>query len=279
HNLVYVTYTSGSTGQPKGVMIEHRSLSNVLNSVTEKLQWGSEDTLFATTTISFDIAALELFSPLLIGARLAISRSARGELEQLAARAGSAGASVMQGTPTMWNVLVNQRWTGLEGRLKILCGGEALDWTTGERLLALSRNVWNVYGPTETTVWSSIYRLENIGEGLVPIGSPLANTRMYVFDEWMELVPVGVAGELYIGGVGVARGYLKRGDLTAERFVPHPFSCAGGDRLYRTGDRVRYRVDGNIEFLGRTDQQVKVRGYRIELGECESGLAECQGVD
>ncbi|HET7747990.1 MAG TPA: amino acid adenylation domain-containing protein, partial [Terriglobales bacterium] len=277
-NLVYVIYTSGSTGNPKGVMIGQRNLLNILQFFVEQLEIGAADTLLATTTISFDIAALELFCPLLAGGRLAIASTARGEMESLAARMQQVQGTIVQGTPTLWKAILEQDWGAVAGRVQVLCGGEALDWSTVERLREVGGKVWNVYGPTETTVWSSIYGVQAGSEGVVPIGRPIANTQLYVLDAAMAVVPVGVAGELYVGGTGVARGYLNRPELTAEKFVPDPFGGAGG-RLYRTGDRVRWNPGGEVEFLGRADYQVKIRGYRIELGEIEALLQKHAAVE
>jgi acyl-CoA synthetase (AMP-forming)/AMP-acid ligase II len=177
---------------------------------------------------------------------------------------------MMQATPVTWRLLLDSGWTGSPD-FKILCGGEALPLELAKRLLATGGELWNLYGPTETTIWSTIHRMDDRG-GVVPIGKPIANTEAYVLDANRELIPVGVAGELYLGGDGLARGYLGRAELTAEKFVTHPF--LPGRRLYRTGDLVRWLADGNLEYLGRLDQQLKLRGYRIELGEIEVALEQ-----
>ncbi|HEX7175843.1 MAG TPA: condensation domain-containing protein, partial [Pyrinomonadaceae bacterium] len=183
-----------------------------------------------------------------------------------------------QATPATWRLLVESGWAGSAG-LKILCGGEALARSLAAELAGRGAAVWNLYGPTETTIWSAVGRVEaGAGEGLVSVGGPIANTQMYVLDAELEPAPVGVVGELYIGGEGLARGYLNRPELTAERFVPHPHGEEAGARLYRTGDVARYRSDGGMEVVGRVDQQVKLRGHRIELGEVESVLNGCEGV-
>ncbi len=272
--LAYVIYTSGSTGKPKGVEITHRCLTNFLMAMLREPGLDERDALFAVTTVSFDIAALELYLPLTVGARVIVaSREVAGDGLLLGRALADAGATVMQATPATWRLLLDAGWTG-SPRLKLLCGGEALPRDLAERLVACCGELWNLYGPTETTVWSTCTRVR-AGEP-VSIGRPIANTRLYVVGPYGEPVPVGVAGELFIGGDGVARGYWRRPELTAERFVAHP--CAGGSRVYRTGDWVRYRPAGNVEYIGRKDQQVKVRGFRIELGEIEAVLRECAGV-
>lgn len=267
--LAYVIYTSGSTGRPKGVQIPHRALTNLLCSMAETPGIGSDDTLLAVTTLSFDIAGLELYLPLLVGARVVIaSREEAADGTRLAALLADCGASVMQATPSTWRLLLESGWRGRAG-LKALSGGEALPRDLAEQLLGAGLELWNMYGPTETTIWSAVEPVVS-GEAAVPIGRPIANTSLYVLGEGMSLLPRGALGELYIGGYGLARGYLNRRELTAERFVANPF--LQGERLYRTGDRARYLPDGRLEVLGRTDYQVKVRGYRIELGEIEAVL-------
>jgi amino acid adenylation domain-containing protein len=273
-SLAYVIYTSGSTGKPKGVAIEHGALSNLLHSMEREPGLKASDTLVAVTTLSFDIAALELFLPLMVGAKLAI---ATGEEVvngyRLLHLVEQSLATVMQATPVSWRILLEAGWKG-QPSLKILCGGEALPRDLADTLLMFSDEVWNVYGPTETTIWSSATRLSK-KDGPVPIGPPIANTKFYLLDGRMKPVPIGVAGELYIGGAGLARGYWHLPELTAEKFVPNPF---GTGRIYRTGDKARWLSDGRIELLGRTDFQVKVRGFRIELGEIECALASHPAV-
>ncbi len=279
-SLAYVLYTSGSTGQPKGVQISHAALLNLLSSMREQPGLAAQDVLLAVTSLSFDIAGLELYLPLLVGARLEITRR---EVAQdgalLSAQVARSGATVMQATPATWRMLLAAGWCP-PAALRVLCGGEALPGTLAAELRAGGAVVWNLYGPTETTIWSSAQRVETDAEAeaVVPLGQPIANTQFYVLDEYGQVVPPGVPGELYIGGAGLARGYLRRPELTAERFVPHPWSAFPGARLYRTGDRVRWRADGRLEYLGRVDFQVKLRGYRIELGEIETILAAQPGV-
>ncbi|MET0396105.1 MAG: amino acid adenylation domain-containing protein [Longimicrobiaceae bacterium] len=270
----YVIYTSGSTGRPKGVVVPHRAVVNFLDSMRARPGLAAGDTLLAVTTLSFDIAGLELFLPLTTGARVALAdRETAGDGALLRDALAATGATAMQATPATWRMLLEAGWTGSPG-LKALCGGEALPRELAERLLPLCGELWNLYGPTETTIWSTIERV-GADEGPVAIGRPIANTRAYLLDRALEPVPAGISGELYLGGEGVARGYLSRPELTAERFVPDPFApqACRGARAYRTGDLARRRPDGALEYLGRTDQQVKVRGFRVELGEIEAALA------
>jgi amino acid adenylation domain-containing protein len=277
-HLSYTIYTSGSTGRPKGVQLTQRALINLLTSMQKLLGVTKQDVWLAVTSLSFDIATLELCLPLLTGGRVVlVSRETAADGAVLSVCLRECGASIMQATPASWRMLVEAGWTG-NGRLKILCGGEALKRELAHALMARCDGgiVWNGYGPTETTIYSLLSVVED--EGRITIGRPLANTQVYVLDAHMQPVPVGVAGELYIGGDGLARGYLKRPELTAERFIPDPFSMASGARMYRTGDLARYLRDGAIEYVGRNDFQVKVRGYRIELGEIESVLAQHPAV-
>jgi len=270
-NLAYVMYTSGSTGRPKGVQILHRAVVNFLLSMRERPGLTAEDSWLAITTLSFDIAALELFLPLLVGARLLVaSRETAVDGAALAETLTWAGVTVMQATPITWRLLLAAGWQG-QPDLKILCGGEALPPDLAQQLLPRAASLWNLYGPTETTIWSTLCKIEPADE-VISIGRPIANTQVYLLDPQGQPVPVGVPGELYIGGDGLARGYMNRAALTAERFLPHPWSPEPGARLYKTGDLARYRSDGTIEHLGRLDYQVKLRGFRIELGEIEAVL-------
>ncbi|MEO7020419.1 MAG: amino acid adenylation domain-containing protein [Ktedonobacteraceae bacterium] len=270
-NLAYVIYTSGSTGQPKGVQIPHRAVVNFLTSMRQQPGLTAEDTLLAVTTLSFDIAGLELFLPLCVGARLVLaSREIVANGAALAEMLVRTHTTVMQATPVTWRILLAAGWQG-NPCLKILCGGEALPLDLARQLLPKCASLWNMYGPTETTIWSSLAQITSDCE-TISIGRPIANTQMYVLDPELQLVPIGVPGELYIGGAGLARGYLNQPELTATRFIRHPFSNTPDARLYRTGDLARYRADGTVELIGRLDHQVKVRGFRIELGEIESTL-------
>jgi amino acid adenylation domain-containing protein len=270
-DAAYVIYTSGSTGAPKGVEIRHRNMVNLLHAMETALKFGANDKLLAVTTISFDIAGLELFLPLISGAQVEIA--ATSELRDgfaLRKRVEQSGATLIQATPATWNLLIETGWAG-DPNLRILCGGEAMTSALAEALVRRVGDVWNVYGPTETTIWSSF---ERIGSGKpISIGRPIANTQFHVADKHGELTPIGVPGELLIGGDGLARGYFHRPELTAEKFIPDRFSSRPADRLYRTGDLVRRLPDGDIEWLARLDHQVKIRGFRIELGEIEAILA------
>ncbi|WP_143145120.1 non-ribosomal peptide synthetase, partial [Streptomyces humi] len=266
--LAYVLYTSGSTGRPKGVLVGQRSLLGFLTAMAQRPGLSAEDVLLAVTTLGFDISGLELWLPLVQGARVVVaSRDAVADPGLLAGELVRTGASVVQGTPSLWQMLLADGWPGVEG-LRVLSGGEALPARLAEALLSSGAEVWNMYGPTETTIWSTCDR---VTDGPLSIGSPIANTRVYVLDERLHPVPVGVAGELFIGGMGVTRGYLGRASLTAERYIPDHF-CGDGSRLYRTGDRVRWLSEGRLEYLGRADDQLKVRGFRIEPGEIETVL-------
>jgi amino acid adenylation domain-containing protein len=267
-HLAYVIYTSGSTGKPKGVEVLHRGVTNVIHSFQQRLHFGEEDVLVATTTLSFDIHVLELFAPLQAGSRLVIATDEQAQdAVLLMALLEASGATIYQATPVRYRMLLDAGWKGMP-KLQLLCGGEKMSRDLADRLLPRCAALWNVYGPTETTVWSSAARIEADGQPIT-IGEPLANTSFYILGANMKPAPVGAPGELYIGGEGVARGYRKRPELTAERFVANPF---GRGRIYRTGDRARYRADGRVELLGRNDDQVKVRGFRIELGEIEHAL-------
>ena len=269
-NLAYLIYTSGSTGRPKGVMVTHRSLLNFLHSMNSDPGIRSNDVLAAVTTLSFDIAGLELYLPLISGGLvLLISREAARDGHELHQKLTQHSATMMQATPSTWSMLILDGWRP-RSAFKILCGGEALNRELAAQLVSHNVPVWNLYGPTETTIWSCLKRLQL--SDTVTIGNPIANTQVYVLDHDQQLAPAGVVGELYIGGAGVARGYFHHPGLTAERFVPDPFSAIAGSRLYRTGDLVRYRPDRELECLGRVDQQVKIRGFRIELGEIEAEL-------
>jgi amino acid adenylation domain-containing protein len=274
-NLAYVIYTSGSTGRPKGVAVRQRGAVNFLASMARQPGLGPDDVLLAVTTIAFDISVLELFLPLSQGARVElVDRDTAADGLRLMERIAACGATAMQATPATWRVLLEAGWEGSPG-LKVLCGGEALPPDLARELLARTRELWNVYGPTETTVWSAVHRVSAADAGdarPMPLGHAIANTQIHLLGRYGERVPPGAPGELHIGGEGLARGYLGRPDLTAERFVPDPF--ADGGRLYRAGDLVRRRTqDGALEFLGRVDHQVKIRGFRIELGEIETVLS------
>ncbi|MFD0887287.1 amino acid adenylation domain-containing protein, partial [Streptosporangium algeriense] len=263
-DLAYVIYTSGSTGRPKGVMIPHAAIVNLAHSMGEHLRLDESDKVLALTTISFDIAALELFGPLTHGGSVVMAtRDQATDGRALSTMANTCGVTLIQATPSGWRALLDTGWTS-PPEARALCGGEELPLDVANRLTAAFTQVWNVYGPTETTVWSLIAPLR--GDDVVPLGGPLANTSVYIVDDALNLVPDGITGELLIGGTGLAHGYHNRPALTSERFVPDPYGPPGS-RLYRTGDLVRRRSNGTLEFLGRADHQIKLRGFRIELGE------------
>nr|QEO73861.1 condensation domain-containing protein [uncultured bacterium] len=276
-NLAYLIYTSGSTGIPKGVQIQHRALVNFLDSMRREPGLTANDYLLAVTSLSFDIAALEIFLPLTCGAQVeVVSREMAAQGLLLKERLIGSQATVMQATPATWRLLVGAGLDGLD-RLQRWCGGEALNRELANQLANEQAVVWNLYGPTETTIWSGLWRVPAATESVL-IGKPIANTQFYVLDEHFRPAPAGVPGELYIGGDGVARGYMNRPEMTAERFTPNPFGKAKGSRLYRTGDVVKWKAEGELEYVERRDQQVKVRGYRIELGEIEAVLNEHPAV-
>ena len=271
-NLAYVIYTSGSTGKPKGVQIQHQALVNLLWAMREQPGLGAKDTLLSVTSLSFDIAALEIFLPLITGAKLVIAtRMQAADGVALQGLLAANKATVMQATPATWHMLLETGWTSSPG-FRMLCGGEALPRRLANALVAGGGELWNMYGPTETTIWSSAIRVHH-AETPVPVGAPIANTQFHVLDEKGGLSMAGARGELYIGGDGLALGYRGNEKLTGERFVKHPLATTPDGRLYRTGDVVRRRFDGTFEFLGRADFQVKLRGFRIELGDIESAIS------
>ncbi|MBZ4376396.1 non-ribosomal peptide synthetase, partial [Corallococcus sp. AS-1-6] len=274
--VAYVLFTSGSTGRPKGVQVPHAAVARFLAALRETIGMSSKDVLVAVTTLSFDIAVLELFLPLSVGGQVVIaSRDIAVDGSRLGGLLRQCGATVLQATPSTWRLLLETDWQG--PGLTALTGGEALPRELAESLFQRCRVLWNVYGPTETTVWSTAHAVAS-GTGSVPIGRPISGTQVYVLDSGLNPVPRGVPGELFIGGEGVTRGYLHRPDLTAERFLPDAYGGAPGLRVYRTGDRVRWAADGVLEYLNRVDTQVKLRGYRIELGEIEAVLSQAPGV-
>jgi thioester reductase-like protein/amino acid adenylation domain-containing protein len=313
-NLAYTIYTSGSTGKPKGVQIEHQSVVNFLTSMSREPGMTATDILLAITTISFDIAGLEMYLPLTVGGCLVIvSREVAANGTKLIRELERSRATVMQATPATWQILLAAGWQGNQ-QLKVLCGGEALTQKLATQLLNQVGSLWNMYGPTETTIWSTVYQVKSTQEKIA-IGQPIANTKIYILPQnlhadirdknnvsfsqnicrdvpWNVSTPqnhtfihqrpeipytpvsIGEVGELYIGGDGVARGYLNKPELTAEKFIFDPFSKQKNARLYKTGDLVRLLPDGNIEYIGRTDHQIKIRGFRIETGEIEAVLLQ-----
>ncbi|GAB3929083.1 non-ribosomal peptide synthetase [Larkinella terrae] len=277
-DLVYILYTSGSTGKPKGVQITHRNLVNFLLSMQTAPGIQSGDKLLGVTTISFDISGLELYLPLISGAELVLtdadsSKDGRVLLDLIR----SERITIMQATPSTWRMMLSVGWNDVPP-LKILCGGEALPKDLADQLTAAGNELWNMYGPTETTIWSTLKKIRNETDEQISIGRPIANTVVYILDEKRNLLPAGLPGEIYIGGDGVALGYLNRPELTKEKFIKSPFDTDPEAVLYRTGDLGLFTPNGEIVCLGRIDQQVKIRGHRIELGEIEHALTQLNNV-
>ncbi|WP_459209775.1 amino acid adenylation domain-containing protein [Aquimarina rhabdastrellae] len=265
-DTAYIIYTSGSTGNPKGVEVGHASLINFLLSIRDQFEIGNNDILYAITTYSFDISILEFFVPLISGGKVFIAdHDTLSDIGKLILNIEEVKPTIIQGTPGFYQLLCDGGWKG-DKNLKVLCGGDSLKTSLASQLLDVSGGLWNMYGPTETTIWSSVKPIKKKEEAL-SIGSPIANTQVYILGDKLELLPTGVSGKLYISGEGLAKGYLNRMELTAQKFIPSPFEK--GKVMYDTGDLAKWHLDGNIEFLGRNDHQVKLRGYRIELGEID----------
>lgn len=274
---VYVIYTSGSTGTPKGVIVPHRAVVNFLHSMAHRPGLDEEDVLVAVTTLSFDISGLELYLPLTLGASVVIAgKDEAVDGQALIRLLDDNAATVMQATPVTWRLLLDADWTPRSG-FKALVGGEPLPKDLADKLIAKGVQLWNMYGPTETTIWSTCDRVEDTSTG-ISIGTPIDNTSIYILDERKHLCPIGVPGELYIGGDGVTLGYWQRPELTGERFIEDPFRKTVSGKIYATGDKARWLGDGRLEHLGRLDSQVKVRGYRVELGEIEARIAEYRDI-
>lgn len=272
-NTAYIIYTSGSTGNPKGVAISHKSLLNFLISIQHTPKIEKEDYLFSVTTQSFDISVLEFFAPLISGAAVYIaSQELLSDPLSVVAKLEEMKPTIMQATPSFFQMLYNAGWKGNKA-IKILCGGDLLSETLAQKLIETNSELWNMYGPTETTIWSSCKRITQANEAS-NIGKPIHNTGFYILDEHKQLLPVGSAGTIYIGGDGLAQGYFKNNELTQEKFIQSPFNQ--NKRIYNTGDLGKWNAKGEIEFLGRNDNQVKIRGYRIELGEIETKLNQIE---
>ena len=275
--VAYLIYTSGSTGKPKGVQIQHRALVNFLASMAKKPGITSRDVLLAVTTISFDIAGLEMYLPIICGATIFVASQETSMNPELLIRIIEENkATILQATPVTFRMLNSAEWTGSK-RLKILCGGEAMPKELAFDLVQKCGELWNMYGPTETTVWSTVEKVvvdEKDKTGYINLGKPIDNTFIYVLNSEFQPVPVGYPGELFIGGDGLAKGYFNLPEMTREKFLPDPFSNRPGDRMYRTGDLVQQTDEGKLEFLNRVDSQVKIRGFRIELGEIESAMTQ-----
>ena len=274
-STAYVIYTSGSTGTPKGVEVKHASFINFLLSMKQSPGIASSDVVYAVTTFSFDISLLEIFLPLISGARVHIASSETlsdpyAIIQELVA----VKASFIQGTPSFYQMLINAGWKG-NPKLKILCGGDLLATHLAKEILSISKEVWNMYGPTETTIWSSIKRIL-LPEDASNIGKPISNTRFYILDSFKNILPIGAIGTLYIAGNGLAKGYFNDKKRTDQKFIPDPFYSHV--KMYNTGDLAKWNTLGEIEFIGRDDNQVKIRGYRVELGEIEAKINEIEGI-
>jgi amino acid adenylation domain-containing protein len=275
-DLLYILYTSGSTGQPKGVKIAHHNVVNFLYSMQKTPGLTADDKLLAVTTISFDIAGLELFLPLITGAQIVLADSATAkDGRALLDIIKNDKITVMQATPYTWRIMLESGWD--KERVKVICGGEALPMDLATRILDHAASLWNVYGPTETTIWSTIKQI-TAEDKVISIGKPIDNTGIYILDKFLNPLKPGVAGELYINGEGVAKGYHNQQALTDEKFVADPFSGIPGAKMYRTGDLATFTAEGNLMYISRMDAQVKIRGYRIETGEIEYNLSQFAGV-
>jgi amino acid adenylation domain-containing protein len=270
-DIAYVIYTSGSTGRPNGVAVSHGALANLLGAMRYRPGMRDSDVVAAVTTISFDIAALELYLPLIVGARIElVSHDVAADGVALTRLLSESGATMLQATPTTWRLLIEAGWRAGDG-FRAFCGGESLPRDLADILLENVHELWNLYGPTETTIWSTAGRVER-GAAVISIGQPIANTSVYILDAAGAPTPIGIPGEIWIGGDGVAAGYHRRPELTAARFVSDPIVGKTGARMYRTGDLGRWGADGRLIHMGRLDRQVKFRGFRVELGEIEAAL-------
>jgi amino acid adenylation domain-containing protein len=276
-DLAYVIFTSGTTGTPKGVAVTHGALSNIVTDVAQKVSFHEDASWLAITTVSFDIAALELLLPLSYGGKVILASEEQARVGRiLAGIIHRKRPTVVQATPITWRILLESGWSGSPD-LTVLCGGDRLDRDLANKLIARASTVWNMYGPTETTIWSTADRLVS-GEDAVTLGKPLANTEIYILDPDGTLLESGEVGEICIGGAGVARGYINDPELTSRYFFDALLRGRGSVRLYRTGDLGRWNEHGKLEFYGRMDHQVKINGFRVELAEIEQVLQRCPGV-
>ena len=276
-NLSYVIFTSGSSGRPKGVQLEHRNVVNFINSVQCLFALNEKDIFLGVASMSFDASVLDFYLPLSVGARLVmVDVDTTRDGYALADTMARSGVTAMHATPSTWRSLIDAGWKGGPA-LKLLSGGEALPWDLAFRLLPCCSALWNLYGPTETAVYSAVHKVKN-SDSATLVGRPVDNTQIYILDSRQEPAPIGIKGEIYIAGAGVARGYLNRPELTSEKFIPNPFNALPEARMYRTGDLGRYLADGVIECFGRADDQIKLRGFRIELGEIEAVLKQHPSV-
>jgi amino acid adenylation domain-containing protein len=276
-DLAYVVYTSGTTGIPKGVAVTHGALANVVTDIAQRIAFTESASWLAVTTVSFDIAALELLLPLCYGGTVILASEDQARIGHvLAGIIVHKRPTVMQATPITWRILLESGWAGCPD-LTILCGGERLDRDLANKLIVRSASLWNMYGPTETTIWSTADRVP-AGEDTVTIGRPLANTNVYILDREGQHQPTGTVGEICIGGAGLAHGYVNDPGSTRQYFVDLSVGALRGIRVYRTGDLGRWNEHGKLEFYGRIDHQVKINGYRIELGEIESAIRGVRGV-
>ncbi|WP_264530511.1 amino acid adenylation domain-containing protein [Flavobacterium sp. N502540] len=274
-DAAYIIYTSGSTGNPKGVEIGHQSLVNFLTSIQQKPGVTPHDLLFSVTTYSFDISVLEFFAPLISGATVFLaSQETLEDPNSVIKKIKEINPSIIQATPSFYQMLFHAGWEG-DKTLKVLCGGDLLSDSLSEKLITGTFEVWNMYGPTETTIWSSMKKLQYPSQAST-IGTPINNTQFYILDDFFNLQPVGVIGSIYIAGDGLAKGYYRNEVLTREKFIENPFEA--NTLLYETGDLGKWNIKGEIEFLGRKDNQIKIRGYRIEAGEIESKLNLISGI-
>jgi amino acid adenylation domain-containing protein len=276
-DLAYVIYTSGTTGNPKGVAVTHGALANVFTDIAQRVGFNDNDSWLAVTTVSFDIAALELLLPLSYGGKVILASEEQARIGRvLAGIIHHKRPTIMQATPITWRILIESGWPGCAG-LTILCGGDRLDRDLANKLIARSSSLWNMYGPTETTIWSTAEKL-SLGDEVITIGEPLSNTDIYILDKEGQPQTIGDVGEIYIGGAGLARGYVNDPELTRQCFVDAHVGTRGSIRLYRTGDLGRWNENGKLEFHGRIDHQVKINGYRIELAEIERVIRRYPGI-